>query len=162
MEATNWRGALMKDDKVLITRENMERLRCLDSWKSARDRDRAYLQILAQKLDFAQVVTSDRIPHDVVTMNSQVCVNHLDGGHVKIYTLVFPGSAEVSKGNVSVLAPIGTALLGHCAGALIDCDVPSGRKRFRIEEIVYQPEAAARTAELDANRVDHTSYYPAA
>ncbi len=152
----------MKDDQVLITRENMERLRCLlDSWKSSQDRDRAHLEILAQKLNSARVVTSDRIPHDVVTMNSQVCVNHLDAGHVKIYTLVFPWRADVSKGNVSVLAPIGTTLLGHRAGALIDCKVPSGRKRLRVEEILYQPEAA-RTTELDANRVDHISYYPAA
>ena len=152
----------MKHDKVLITRENMERLRCLlDSRKSGGDRDRAHLEILAQKLDSARVVTSDRIPHDAVTMNSQVRLNHLDAGQVKIYTLVFPGSADVSKGNVSVLAPIGTALLGHRAGALIDCNVPSGRKRLRVEEVLYQPEAA-RTTTLDANWVDHISYPPAA
>lgn len=47
------------------------------------------------------------------------------------------------------------------AGALIDGEVPSGRKRLRVEEILYQPEAA-RTTELDANCVDHISYYPAA
>jgi len=71
----------MKHDKVLITRENMERLQCLlDSRKSAGDRDRARLEILAQKLDSARVVASDRIPQDVVTLNSQVRLNHLDGG----------------------------------------------------------------------------------
>ena len=148
--------------KVLVTRENMERLQCLlDSWTGLRDRDRTHLEILAQKLDSVEVVPTDKIPHDVVTMNSQVCVRDLDASRLSIYTLVFPGSADVSKGKVSVLAPIGTALLGYRAGALIDWNVPGGRKRLRIEKILHQPEAA-RKAELDAALVDHDSYRPAA
>jgi regulator of nucleoside diphosphate kinase len=148
--------------KALVTRENLERLRLLlDSWSGHRDRDRAHFEILAQKLDSVEVAPTDKIPHNVVTMNSQVCVRDLDANRVSIYTLVFPGSADVSKGKMSVLAPIGTALLGCRAGDLIDGKVPSGRKRLRVEKILYQPEAA-RKAELDAALVDHKSYGPAA
>jgi len=63
----------------------MKRLKSLlDSWKSVLDKDCAHLGILEQELDSAQVVATDKIPHDVVTMNSQVCVRDLDAGRVNI------------------------------------------------------------------------------
>ena len=99
-------------------------------------------------------------PRDVVTMNSQVAIPDLDGGRLSIYTLVFPGSGDISKGKVSVLAPVGTALLGSRAGALIDLKGPGGRRRLRVEKILHQPEAARKSDA--AVHVDRDSYYPAA
>src|SRR4029077_780649 len=90
--------------KALVTQENLERLQgFLDSGKSFRDRDRTHLEVLSQKLDSLEVVPTDEIPRDVVTMNSQVAVTDLDAGRLSIYTLVFPGSGDISKGKVSVL-----------------------------------------------------------
>jgi len=80
--------------KVLVTQENLERLQgFLDSGKSCRDRDRTHLEVLSQKLDSFEVVPTDEIPRDVVTMNSQVAITDLDAGRLSIYTLVFPGAA---------------------------------------------------------------------
>jgi regulator of nucleoside diphosphate kinase len=56
--------------------------------------------------------------------------------------LVFPGDADSARGKVSILAPIGTAVLGYKIGDMIEWEVPAGRKRFKVEQIVYQPEAA--------------------
>ena len=147
--------------KVLVTQENLERLQgFLDSGKSCRDRDRTHMEVLSQKLDSFEVVPNDESPRDVVTMNSQVAIPDLDGGRLSIYTLVFPGSGDISKGKVSVLAPVGTALLGSRAGALIDLKGPGGRRRLRVEKILHQPEAARKSDA--AVHVDRDSYYPAA
>jgi regulator of nucleoside diphosphate kinase len=55
--------------------------------------------------------------------------------------LVYPQNADIRKGYVSVIAPIGTALLGYKKGDVIEWDVPAGKKKFLISEILYQPEA---------------------
>ena len=59
-----------------------------------------------------------------------------------VYSLVFPNEADLSQGKISVLAPIGTAMLGYQAGEIIEWDVPAGLKRFKVEEVLYQPEGA--------------------
>ncbi len=82
------------------------------------------------------------IPANVVTMNSRVVLHDLGSGEEKTYTLVFPRNANVDTGAISVLAPVGTAILGYAAGDEIEWRVPSGTRRFRIEEVLYQPEAA--------------------
>jgi len=78
-------------------------------------------------------------------MNSQVRIRDLEAGRVMVYTLVFPQDADASQGKISVLAPIGTALLGYRVGDMIECKVPAGVKRLRVEEVLYQPEAAGVT-----------------
>jgi regulator of nucleoside diphosphate kinase len=82
------------------------------------------------------------IPDDVITMNSTFRLRNIDTAEETVYTLVFPGEADSSKGKISILAPIGTAVLGYKLGDVIEWEVPAGRKRFKVEEIVYQPEAA--------------------
>ena len=77
-----------------------------------------------------------------MTMNSRVRLKDLNSGDERIYTLVFPTEADVTQNKISILAPVGTAMLGYRVGDKIDWPVPSGMKTFRIEEILYQPEAA--------------------
>ncbi len=89
-----------------------------------------------------QVVSSTEIPKDVITMNSQVRLKDLDSGEEVIYCLVFPHAADSKQQKISILAPIGTALIGYRVGDIIEWNVPAGLKRLKIEEILYQPEAA--------------------
>jgi regulator of nucleoside diphosphate kinase len=81
------------------------------------------------------------VPADVVTMNSEVRLMDLDSGETKVYTLVFPSQAR-SKNAVSVLAPIGTAILGYRVGSVIEWRVPRGVRRLKVLAVLYQPEAA--------------------
>ena len=101
-----------------------------------------YLEELDEELDRADLVKPQEIPNDVITMNSTFRLRDLDRGEEAVYMLVFPGEADSAKGKISILAPIGTAVLGYRLGDTIEWDVPAGLKRFKVEEIVYQPEAA--------------------
>lgn len=98
---------------------------------------------LASELERANVVEPGEMPANVVTMNSRVtCVDDVGGGTHQL-TLVYPRDADVDRHRVSVLAPVGTALLGLSVGQSIDWNVPGGRSlRLRVTAIDYQPEAA--------------------
>lgn len=107
-------------------------------------KDAEYLRSLERELDRAHVVDAKTIPKDVVTMNSRVRFVDLYTGEERVCTVAFPGDANLEQDKISVLAPIGTALLGYRVGDTIEWRVPSGNKQVRIEEILYQPEAAGR------------------
>ena len=105
-------------------------------------KDDEYLRSLERELNRAHIVDSRSIPKDVVTMNSRVRIVDVFTGDERVYTLVFPSDADIEQNKISVLAPIGTALLGYRLGETIEWRVPSGNKQVKIEEIVYQPEAS--------------------
>lgn len=137
----------MKKRTIFVTEEDMERLRYLiDSAQRGSTRDLEHLEMLREELDTAEIVSSDDVPEDVVTMNSKVRVRDMDSGREAIYVLVFPRDADVAQGRISVLAPIGTAIIGYRAGDVILWRVPAGTRRFKVQEILYQPEAAAHAA----------------
>jgi regulator of nucleoside diphosphate kinase len=104
--------------------------------------DRRYIDDLEQELERATAVDSCECPDDVITMNSTVRLRDLDSGDVDTYTLVYPAETNVEENRISVLAPIGTAILGYRVGDVIKWPVPSGFVRLRVEEILYQPEHA--------------------
>jgi regulator of nucleoside diphosphate kinase len=105
-------------------------------------RDRKDLESLAEELDRAEVVSSKDVPPDVVTMNSKVVLRDLNTTEKMTYVLVFPKDANIDAGRISVLAPVGTSILGYAKGDVIEWSVPSGIRRICIEEVLYQPEAA--------------------
>jgi regulator of nucleoside diphosphate kinase len=100
-------------------------------------------QALARELARAQLLEPAEIAADVVTMNSTVtCVEELRG-HEHTVTLSYPVDAQQAQGRISVLAPVGAALLGLSVGQRIDWEGPDGRPlRLRVAAIGYQPEAA--------------------
>jgi regulator of nucleoside diphosphate kinase len=59
-----------------------------------------------------------------------------------IYSLVFPQEADASEGRISILAPVGTAMIGYRVGDVIEWEVPSGLRRLKVEDVLYQPEAS--------------------
>lgn len=96
---------------------------------------------LEDQLDTADVVQPRAMPVNVVRMNSQVYVTDLDSGEETLYTLVFPQQADMERHRVSVLAPIGTALLGSRAGQVITPLTPGGRRRLRVGAIICERDA---------------------
>lgn len=133
--------------RIFITQEDMQRLTdLLASAERMSSRELEHLWLLRQELEDAEIVTSDEIPADVVTMNSRVRIKDMDSGREAVYVLVFPRDADVAQGRISILAPIGTAIIGYRAGDVIVWAVPAGKKRLKVQEVLYQPEAAGHCA----------------
>jgi regulator of nucleoside diphosphate kinase len=100
------------------------------------------LTALLQELNRAVIVDPGEVPPDVITMNSRAEILDLDSGETVTFTLVFPSEADVDEGKISVLAPIGSGMLGYRAGDEFEWQVPAGIRRMRVTRISYQPEAA--------------------
>ena len=128
----------MNKREIYITERDMERLQALIDIGGKKDA--AYLERLEEELDRAKVVDPRDIPDDVVTMNSSVMVKDLDPNEEKTFVLVFPGKANMTENAISILAPVGTALIGYKEGDVIDWEVPAGTKRIQIIKVIYQPE----------------------
>ena len=133
----------MSGKAIQITQFDLERLQKLLVDAQATDyRKSEYLEKLQAEIHRAQVVEPKDIPSDVVTMNSTVSIVDRDTKEEEVYTLVFPEDANVREGKVSILAPIGTAMLGYEVGDTFEWDVPAGKRRLQIKKILYQPEAS--------------------
>jgi regulator of nucleoside diphosphate kinase len=130
---------------IVVTRADLERLKLLLQTTRARRRwEEAHLLALAEELDDAEVVEPGEVPEDVVTMRSRVRVLDLVSNEPADYTISYPIEADLQSGRLSVLAPIGTALLGYREGDVIEWPVPGGVRVLKIEKLEHQPEAAAR------------------
>jgi regulator of nucleoside diphosphate kinase len=133
----------MSGKPIRITEFDLERLRkLLQDAQYTEYRDSEYLERLQLEIDRAEVVAPEDIPSDVITMNSTVSLLDLDTGEEEIYTLVFPEDADLEQGKISVLAPIGTAMLGYEVGDVFEWEVPAGKRKLRVKKILYQPEAS--------------------
>ena len=132
-----------KATTIHITELDYNRLSGLiDRTRERNGTDREYLHKLEAELDRAETVDPKGIPADVITMRSRVRLKDLVSGESNTYSLVFPTEADFAEGKISVLAPIGTAILGYRQGDTIEWPVPSGVRKLKVEEILYQPEAA--------------------
>jgi regulator of nucleoside diphosphate kinase len=128
---------------ITITNEDRRRLgTMLQAAHSHGVERREYLHALETELERAHAADPAEVPDDVVTMNSTVELRDLDTGEVETCTIVYPERADDALDRISVLAPIGTAILGCRIGDVVRVRVPSGRRRIRIEEIHFQPERA--------------------
>src|SRR5581483_4734178 len=134
------RGVTMRRRTISIT--DIDRKRLEDLIAAARPRPDARegsLNALQGELRRARIVPLSRMPEDVITMNSVVRLRDLDSGETETYTLVFPSDADVSLQRISVLAPVGTAILGYREGDVIEWQVPAGLRRLEVVEVVHQP-----------------------
>jgi regulator of nucleoside diphosphate kinase len=132
-----------KATTIYITELDYNRLSGLiDRTRERNASDREYLNKLEAELERAEIVEPKAIPSDVITMRSKVRLKDLVSGESATYSLVFPTEANFADGKISVLAPIGTAILGYRQGDTIEWPVPSGLRRLKVEEILYQPESA--------------------
>jgi regulator of nucleoside diphosphate kinase len=111
--------------------------RRLSAW-----RDEAHLDELESELERAVLVAADAVPADVVVMDSEVHVLDLASGERRGYTLVYPADADPATGRISVLAPLGTALLGYREGDEVEWLMPGGLRRLRIVKVGSRDETA--------------------
>jgi len=132
----------MSSKAIQITEFDFDRLQKLVEEASHTDlRGRDYLARLQAELERAQVVPPEAVSDAVVTMNSTVVLLDMDTQQEETYTLVFPEVADANRGYISILAPVGMAMMGYQVGDIFEWPVPDGMRRLKVEEILYQPEA---------------------
>jgi len=135
----------MLDREIVVTDFDQTRLRnLLEGVRRWNARDRTHVDHLEAELDRADVVLPADVPFDLVTMNSEVAVRDIDSDEEMTFAVVFPSDADVNRKRISVLAPIGTAVLGYRVGDTIDWKVPGRIRRLKIERVLFQPEAAGQ------------------
>ena len=128
---------------IHITKYDLDRLlELIEGLRSTPKAAKLNLDLLEKEINEGILVDPENVPEDVITMNSKVNVTDIDSGEKMTYMLVFPSAANISKNKLSILAPLGMALLGYRKGDIIEWAVPSGLRKLKVEEIVYQPEAA--------------------
>ena len=133
----------MSERTIQIT--ELDRKRLIDlivDAQSGEYRNSVYLDKLRGELERAEVVAPQDISADVITMNSTVMLIDQETGEEETYTLVYPENANSAEGKISILAPIGTAMLGYRAGDVFEWEVPAGKRQLKVEKILYQPEAS--------------------
>jgi len=136
---------MMAEREIYITEYDMERLMTLiEGTRIKARRNRENLDMLEKELLRGKLVSLENVPKDVVTMNSKVIIRDLENDELTTYDLVFPAEANISDNKVSVLAPLGMALLGYRIGDIIEWKMPSGVKKLQVKDVLYQPEAAGR------------------
>ena len=133
-----------KRTRIILTSLDFDRLEALlDSMPANAFAGRGELQA---ELERAEIVAPDQVPPDVVTMNSTVRFTIAETGETFRLTLVYPKDVGGDAGRISVLAPVGSALLGLSVGDEMQWPRPGGGvSTVRVDEVVYQPE---RSGEL--------------
>jgi regulator of nucleoside diphosphate kinase len=126
--------------RIVLMKPDVERLRAILGARSGSLHDGAHLRALEDELERAIVVGADEIPADVVTLQSEVRVRDIETGVLREYTLVSPPLANLALGHISVLAPLGTALLGYREGDDVEWEMPGGLRRLQIEKVIQPTE----------------------
>lgn len=126
---------------ICVTNQDKARLKILIDANERERVQRDDLSALAYELDRATVVEPEVIPRNTVTMNSRVSVVDLDTSERFAFTLVFPKDADQDAKKISVLAPLGSGMLGYRTGDEFEWNVPAGKRRLKIARVSYQPEA---------------------
>ena len=128
---------------IIISEEDRDRLEKLFTGDITDSIEESNLRALRVELDSATVVEPEDVPPDVVTLDSTVRLCDSRSSYENSYTLVHPDDGVIADHHLSVLAPVGTAILGYRVGDNVRWPVPGGTARFRIKEVVFQPERDA-------------------
>ncbi|MBM7562678.1 nucleoside diphosphate kinase regulator [Fusibacter tunisiensis] len=129
--------------EIRITAKDLDKLKALvaEEREFGKNKEAKSLKNLESELNRAIVVASVDIPRDIITMNSKFTLINLETGEAETYSLVYPEESDLIENKISILAPVGTAMLGYQEGDIIDWEIPDGSVRFKIEKILFQPEA---------------------
>ena len=130
--------------KTTITRPDRDRLVEVTRTKANALSFAMLIDELRREIQSARVVEPRHIAHDVVTMDSTVQFLDLGTRQREVYTVVYPSEADLNDGKLSVLTPLGTALLGSRAGDVVSVPSLEGLRSLRIESVLDQPEAHGR------------------
>ncbi|MBE7537409.1 MAG: nucleoside diphosphate kinase regulator [Opitutaceae bacterium] len=130
----------MNPTAIYISSEDHSKLRLLLA-AALRANATSSLQKLREELDRAIVVDPTALPADVVTMGSTVQFEDLSTGEIEEYTLTFPDQANIEQKRLSILAPIGTALIGFRAGDTVNWTTPGGVRQLKLHRVTQRQAA---------------------
>ena len=129
----------MKTDSAIVTIDDKDAIdQLVSNLRRSPFRDQQQLDLLDEILQNVDVITSKDVPNDVIRISSTFRVLDMQTGRRVRYTLVFPEDADISEGRISILAPLGTAVLGHRRGDTLEAKVPGGTKRLKIEHVLHK------------------------
>jgi len=127
--------------KIYITQNDKQKLqKLIDDIIMDNIKNKEHVKDLNAELNRAEIVHAAQIPHNVITMHSRVLL-FLDGSEEEI-SLVYPHEADVTNNMISILSPVGTAIIGYHEGDTLEWSVPSGTTVVEVKRVLYQPEAA--------------------
>jgi regulator of nucleoside diphosphate kinase len=130
-------------NRIILTKIDYSRIhKCIDIAKRHNTIGVNEAENLLNELHSASIVEPQEVPDDVVTMNSIAKISFLNSQKSLQLQIVYPDSANIKENKISIFSPVATALIGYKASDEIEWIVPSGLTKIRIDEIVYQPEAA--------------------
>lgn len=130
-------------NRIILTRPDYSRIqKCIDMAKRSKTIGINEAEILLNELHSASIVEPQEVPGDVVTMNTIVRISFLNSNKTIQFRIVYPDAANIKENKISIFSPVATALIGYKVSDEIEWIVPSGLTKIRIDEIVYQPEAA--------------------
>lgn len=123
-------------DNVILTQADFQKLSQLISIARTE-----IAELLEGELNRAAIVPDDQLPRDVVAMNSVVGFKDLDSGKESTITLVYPHEANIAENKISILAPVGSALIGLRVGQVIHWPVPNGKeKKFQVVSVMHSDQ----------------------
>ncbi|MGV3589642.1 MAG: nucleoside diphosphate kinase regulator [Adhaeribacter sp.] len=125
---------------IYLTEKDYHRLHNMVQAQRSTNRPQV-VETLGKELERAQVVSCFEIPPNVITMNSKVRLKEMKSATEMEITIVYPKDADLRTQKVSVLAPVGTAIIGCQAGDEIEWPVPDGTRIYKVEEVIYQPQS---------------------
>jgi len=126
----------------LITLVDYHRLLSRLNWVPSVDNLSVMEKELYITLQTAKTISQHNVPKTVITMNSTVRLRELLSQNEIELTITYPGNENCRKNRISILSPIGIALIGQQKGNQVSWKVPGGLGHFQIIDIPYQPEAA--------------------
>ncbi|MCR6655722.1 MAG: nucleoside diphosphate kinase regulator [Opitutus sp.] len=124
----------MNHTPIYISRDDYSKLRLLIA-TALYSNASAALSKLRDELDRAAVIDPADFPADVVTMNSTVEFEDLGASEVEEYTITFPEKANIEERRISILAPIGTALIGCRVGDIVQWSTPGGIRQLKVRRV---------------------------
>jgi len=138
---------VLAQDQMVMTETDGLRLQRMigslrESLRTIGDPYEIYLRALEDQLARRSLVPQTDVGDDTVTMNSKVRARELDTGRSQVLTLVYERDADLFGEKVSVLTPLGAAILGSRVGDVVEWQSRRGPRQLRIERILFQPEAA--------------------
>ncbi|MGD9643150.1 MAG: GreA/GreB family elongation factor [Elusimicrobiales bacterium] len=133
----------MNEEKLYVTKLDYQRLcNYIAAASAGAGTGKEELREFAEELSGRKVVDQMEVDAAVVTMCSRVLVMDIRTKESTTVTLVYPEDADLNVGKLSVLTPMGTAMLGRSVGDVFEWRSSARLRRLLIREVCYQPEAA--------------------
>lgn len=129
--------------KVTLTKNDYTRIyKAITDAKNSKTINSNEAEKLLSELSKAEIVPSEKIDKDVVTMNSEIKLFFENTQKEQSFKIVYPQDANLKENKISIFSPIATALIGYKIGDEIEWIVPGGMTKIKIVDLIYQPEAA--------------------